>query len=488
MPAALPETSSLPRVLVVDDSPTIRRVVSNVLLGAGHAVVAADSGAQGLIEARAALPDLVLLDFMMPGMNGYQFIQALDEDERLAAVPVVLMCTRSDQVNDAALKQMGVLDTITKPFSPEAILAVTSWALAKRGLQKHDEATGVTDTRAPAFLSSDRDVDAASDTAEGAPPQGGDGDIADALARLLADALAARGIDDPDQMARAVTGEVAASLSTVALQELVARALGPEALRRPVPSLYGDLSAVPLPEVLQLLKFQGQTGVLELTLEAQPVPARMEIAFSGGAVVAVRARNVRGDLLLGRYFVAHGYVTAAQLEELLRGHDGRRPLGQRLLDAGIVDADAVRACLGEQAKDLMYELLRARRGVFGLRCGIEHVPVPHVTPGFSVDALLFEGLRRIDEWSVVEKEVPSFAARFRQVEGADTRGLTSEEAEVFGGLPKHGSLSVFELVASSRLRAYDVCQLLYRLVVMKRAARVEDGRAALVDDDVSEHV
>lgn len=459
------------RVLVVDDSPTIRRVVATVLQGAGYDVAVAAGGAAGLVEARAARPDLVLLDFMMPGMNGYQFLKALDDED--AGVPVVLMCTRSDQVDDAARRQMGVLDTITKPFSPEAILAVTSWALEKQGVRKRAESTSVT-----SFASFS---DAPPDTDVGAPAVAAP-DVVDDLTRLLADALAARGVADADAMARAVTDQVSSSLNAAATAELLKRALGPDALRRPVPALVGDLAAVPLPEVLQLLKFQGQTGVLDVSLETGAVPARVEIAFSQGAVVAVRAKNVRGDLLLGRYFVARGIVDAARLDALLAQADGR-PLGQRLVDEGLITNEDLRDCLGEQAQDLMYEMLRARRGVFGLRRGDDVVPQWHVSPGFSVDGLLFEGLRRIDEWSVVEKEVPSFAARFERAAGADLAGLTAEESEVLSLVPRVGSARVDAIVGASRLRAYDVCQLLFRLVVLKRVRRVDDGVASLVDDE-----
>ena len=72
----------------------------------------------------------------------------------------------------------------------------------------------------------------------------------------------------------------------------------------------------------------------------------------------------------------------------------------------------VRRAVGEQTQDLMVELLRARRGIFALSAGEQHLPTVVVRPGWSVDVLLFEALRQIDEWSVIESEVPSFEARF----------------------------------------------------------------------------
>ncbi|HEY4221009.1 MAG TPA: response regulator transcription factor, partial [Myxococcota bacterium] len=133
----------LRRILVVDDSSTIRRVVSNVLRQAGYDVSTAESGDHGLVEARASNPDLILLDFMMPGMNGYQFVKRLDAEDHGRA-PIILMCTRTDQVPEGQLKNLGVVDNITKPFSPEAILAVVQYCLEKHSAVPRQETTRVT--------------------------------------------------------------------------------------------------------------------------------------------------------------------------------------------------------------------------------------------------------------------------------------------------------------------------------------------------------
>ncbi|KAB2896358.1 MAG: response regulator, partial [Kofleriaceae bacterium] len=112
------------RVLVIDDSPTIVRVVQLVLTKAGFEVVAAPDGEAGLEAARAQAPDLILLDFVMPKMNGYQVCRELANDEALREIPVVLMSAKGDQVGERFVKVMGIVDYITKPFSPEAITAV----------------------------------------------------------------------------------------------------------------------------------------------------------------------------------------------------------------------------------------------------------------------------------------------------------------------------------------------------------------------------
>src|SRR6478609_6097014 len=103
-----------------------------MLTSAGFDVELAADGKEGLERAAARTPDLVLTDFVMPHMNGLRFIQSLRAIHNLASVPVVLMSAKADRIGESFVAQTGALDAITKPFSPEALLAVTTHALAPR--------------------------------------------------------------------------------------------------------------------------------------------------------------------------------------------------------------------------------------------------------------------------------------------------------------------------------------------------------------------
>src|SRR3954468_22479314 len=118
-------------VLVIDDSPTITKVVQLVLTKAGYQVQTAADGELGLASVRERRPDLILLDFVMPRMNGYQFCRELVADSKLRDIPVVLMSAKGDQVGERFVKVMGIVDYITKPFSPEAITAVVQHTITK---------------------------------------------------------------------------------------------------------------------------------------------------------------------------------------------------------------------------------------------------------------------------------------------------------------------------------------------------------------------
>src|SRR5215510_6344275 len=128
-------------VLVIDDSPTITKVVQLVLTKAGYQVQTAPDGEAGLEAVRAQRPDLVLLDFVMPRMNGYQFCRELVADPALRDIPVVLMSAKGDQVGERFVKVMGIVDYITKPFSPEAITAVVQHTIGKYGKRRSEDHT-----------------------------------------------------------------------------------------------------------------------------------------------------------------------------------------------------------------------------------------------------------------------------------------------------------------------------------------------------------
>src|SRR6476646_736861 len=125
-------------VLVIDDSPTIVQVVELVLTKAGFEVRTAADGEAGLDAARTHPPALILLDFVMPRMNGYQFCREAAADHRLKEIPIVLMSAKGDQVGERFVKVMGIVDYITKPFSPESITAVVQHTIAKYPKHKKD--------------------------------------------------------------------------------------------------------------------------------------------------------------------------------------------------------------------------------------------------------------------------------------------------------------------------------------------------------------
>ena len=111
------------KILVVDDSPTERHFLVELLTQNGYQVITAENGEEGIEVAKAELPDLILMDVVMPGLNGYQATRTLIRDEKTKNIPVIV-CTSKNQETDKiwGLRQ-GAQDYMTKPINGEKLLA-----------------------------------------------------------------------------------------------------------------------------------------------------------------------------------------------------------------------------------------------------------------------------------------------------------------------------------------------------------------------------
>jgi twitching motility two-component system response regulator PilH len=110
------------KILIVDDSATERHVLSELLRGRGFDVAMAENAEDGIVRARELMPDLILMDVVMPGMNGFQATRALTRDDQTRNIPIIL-CTTKDQETDKiwGLRQ-GAQDYVTKPVDHAALL------------------------------------------------------------------------------------------------------------------------------------------------------------------------------------------------------------------------------------------------------------------------------------------------------------------------------------------------------------------------------
>jgi CheY-like chemotaxis protein len=123
MTQATPNTGSSGTILVVDDQAANVRVVGTLLGRKGYKVVPAHSGPEALAAVAEHAPDLILLDMMMPGMDGFELLAALREVPGLRKVPAVFLTAAQDR--DLLLRAFdaGAVDYVTKPFMPEELLA-----------------------------------------------------------------------------------------------------------------------------------------------------------------------------------------------------------------------------------------------------------------------------------------------------------------------------------------------------------------------------
>lgn len=454
-------------ILVVDDSPTIRKVVASILDQNGYETIVAGDGQEALHKLETETPDLVLLDFVMPKMNGYQFCRELRAHARLSKLPVVLMSAKGDKIRGQFVQQTGAIDAITKPFDPKALLAVLETAL-----QKHD--TG----HPPAEELEEEESDAGIDFAAiqlNEDPIRRRKQVAAVFARGLANLLGpvleeytGRSPDSGDGlrmlMERHLSPSKLRGLGTVLRLLDTGAADGGAALA-------GDLSFVSIAEVLQMLELQRQTGALSITR----ADASITLFLGNGAIDLAQSRGLPLSYRMGRYIVREGIATRAEIKDLLDTEQSRL-LGDALVQQGKATEEQIKSVLRTQSSELIYEAVRWKEGRFMF---MSHASCPEATLaqlGMAPGGILMEGFRRVDEWQLIEGTfdfddvlTPAPGALAKLTKSSE---LNEEERQVFDAID--GKRTVRELLDEVNVSTFHVCKTLYQFINSRLVRRVSE--------------
>ncbi len=273
------------RILVVDDSATIRKVVGAILSAHGFDPLLAGDGRDALDLLQTEKVDLILLDFVMPRMNGYQFCRELRAHPDHKSLPVVLMSAKSDKIRGQFVQQTGAIDAIAKPFDARGLIAVVEGALKKQeeGRQRPvPEADAMPDEAA---------LDRPSRGFSEMPPHRARAaeELAAALDQIVGPELPP--LDGDSLQAaflRALTPDAMGSLSTLL------RVIDFGVNNREV--LAGDISVISIAEVLQLLDLQRQSGALSVYTRKREIVLHIR----KGNLDWAAFRGLGDEYLLGR--------------------------------------------------------------------------------------------------------------------------------------------------------------------------------------------
>jgi DNA-binding response OmpR family regulator len=451
------------RILVVDDSPTIRKVVGTILESRAYEPVLASDGQEALEMLKAEPIDLVLLDFVMPRMNGYQFCREIRMSMDHKHLPVVLMSAKGDKIRGQFVQQTGAIDAITKPFDARGLIAVVEGALKRkdegRGRPVPDaeampEEESIGDSLAPGRLSLSEDpglrrVQAAHE-------------FATALGKVIVPDLM-RVPDVPREgsesfskaIGRAITPETMGALSTLL------RSLDFGENNREV--LAGDISVISIAEILQLLDLQRQTGALTIFTRK----AEIVLYVNQGALDFANQRGLREEFLLGRFFVQAGVLSKEELQNVLDHRAGsKRLIGELLIQLGMADEQQVKRALIQQTSELVYEVVRWKNGRFSFITEAENPAAQKAALGLPTGALVMEGFRRVDEWQLIEgsfdfNEVLYCDAGAIERIAAETK-LTPREDRVLKMID--GERTVREIVDDMGGSSFELCKILYQFL------------------------
>lgn len=128
-----------PRILIVDDEPGMIEILEINLAHEGYNVTGVLNGPEALVQARANPPALIILDVMMPGMNGWQVLEQLQADPRTAEIPVVMLTVMAQSEDVVKGLEKGAIEYITKPFHISAVSETVKLVLGKGSWRNRDQ-------------------------------------------------------------------------------------------------------------------------------------------------------------------------------------------------------------------------------------------------------------------------------------------------------------------------------------------------------------
>src|SRR5438045_5297150 len=114
---------AIKKIMVVDDSPTERAFMEGMLKKRGYEVLLVDSGEQAIDRAKAEKPDLILMDVVMPGLNGFQATRAITRDESTKHIPVIVVTSKNQETERVWGMRQGAKDYLMKPIDAKELLA-----------------------------------------------------------------------------------------------------------------------------------------------------------------------------------------------------------------------------------------------------------------------------------------------------------------------------------------------------------------------------
>ncbi|MDX1507254.1 MAG: response regulator [Woeseiaceae bacterium] len=117
-------------ILIIDDSPTELHLFQNMLEKNGFDTVVADSGEEGLKQAKISQPDCILMDVVMPGMNGFQATRKLNQDPVTAKIPVIIITTKSQETDKIWGMRQGAVEYVVKPVGEKQLVAMINKVMA----------------------------------------------------------------------------------------------------------------------------------------------------------------------------------------------------------------------------------------------------------------------------------------------------------------------------------------------------------------------
>ncbi len=461
------------KILDIDDSPTVQRLIEMILTSQGYKVVLASDGEEGIAMARSERPALILVDFVMPKMNGFQVCKTLKEDPEFKDTPIILVTSKGDKVGSKFVDVLGISEYFTKPFQPEELLAKIREMLDRK--QAAVLPPPVREIRLPA-PPPPREVPRpyvpplpreAPRTFE-SPPREVSRTFEPAPSRETYRPQVSSPASPPHNPI--VTGMEATirKIITQVLDEFIATSL-PELIRKEMAKapqeksagIKGNLASFRIVEVMQMLSMQRQTGRLAIRLSAEEIA----IYFRDGAVVFSSGSGSDAKAGMDTLLRKSCHVDDDSLQHAMSiaGMTGE-PVDKVLIREKLLNVITYADCLRRHTESFVYKVMAWKEGDFSF----ENAPPPvfAVPLQIKVDDLLLEGARRSDEWTLIQQKIPNlnivFESMIGNAEELTTRGMSDTDLKVFSLID--GRRTVQDIIYADYLGEFDVAKSIFILL------------------------
>jgi len=410
------------RVLIVDDSPTVRRLGELILSQQGYAVHTAEDGEQGLEVARRVKPDAILVDFVMPKMNGHTFCKLLREDKEMEDVPLILISSKGEAVGEAFEKEFGVVHYFSKPFEPDDLV------------NKLEEVLGSVKV----------------DRSEASSEEGLAGQAPAAIENIVDKALRQYFQKDFPLLMRNVLSDTLSDAGLVQKRGMV---------------LSGDLSQVMLPDIINFAYNSRLSG--RLTVFSREVFGEIFIE-EGNFVFATSSRKGSRNIFLTDLLLKDGRLAANSQELDTCVSEARTrniPIGRILVERGLLTNEELMDYLHQHAQDAFGTTLDVKEGNFFLERDALPTNLQDLTIRIPLISVLMEGLSHLDEKHLAASEFKDeemvLVRLITNEDALDTVNLKPRELELFGLID--GKKTLREIIELSLLEPLETKRICYAL-------------------------
>lgn len=413
-------------ILIVDDSPTVRRLVELIMTQEGYIVFSAEDGDQGLKLSEEKTPSLILVDFLMPRMNGYQFCKIIRSKDELRHIPIILITAKGEDVATTFEEKFGVIEYFQKPFEPDELVQKVNEVIGKAEKKETvvaENETSETDSHpGPSFT-----------------------------------------LETLESVIDKVVKKYFRNEMQVLLKNLIVDTMKELELSEKQNLLFsGQIKSVTMPDILQFidtLKLTGKLSVLSPFLYS-------EIYIENGMIVFATLSKKGYHKFVTDLIMDDGKINKEEISRLLAESKYKKiPIGRILVEKGIITEDELMQYLKRMAEDAFFMMIETDTGNFYF----EATPIPvqfnDIKFRIPMPGLILDGLRRFDEKKVAAEVLSDdsvvFARLITNADEIDSVEMDLRELAVFTQVD--GKKSLREIIESSGMDELDVKRICYSL-------------------------